>query len=410
MATVLDITEIVPFIPLRKFSNTVTWVSDVLATKNSEEQFSVQSYPREHKKVTYRFRTLEEFTYAKHWFYGHSGTYIGVPQWEHYSLKTGISAGTTFIPTTSDEGRLPIQSYGSNINGYLIIYENINKYEVRKISNFSSNLAILSTPVSQSYSNCFVAPVYPGFSRTGFIVQENRTERTITAEYTIPYSFYYTPGGSGGYLEFEDYFEIDYGSVWIRPKLMLGSLQTGYRHELNIFDTDLSIPHISLKENKTRWLGEIQLASTSYTELYKIYKQFQALSGRSTIIYIPTGDYDFKPIGGISAGSDLLQVEGTDMSTFGLKNIHITSKNTIIRNTDPFSIYTNNYNNYIIVDAWPIGDGSEYLQLSETQTYAVSDIIKIELLLKCRLDTDSVTFDHETNEICTVKVPIIEVP
>lgn len=163
------------------------------------------------------------------------------------------------------------------------------------------------------------------------------------------------------------------------------SLKGKYERFLLELDNNLGIPHRIDTANLPFFVQEFRWFLTERKEQMQLRQLFYYLNGRQKNIWVSSQSSDFNVI---NVNNRVLDVENVGFSEIGLMPVR---KDLAITLADGSTLYRR------IVYAAVLSDDVERLLLDEAIDANTADIVLISFLTLCRLDSDSITWQHVTD-------------
>lgn len=373
-----------PFPPDNGYTESVEWLTDVIPSIASEQNLILRDIPRVTLTYEYTFRTTPEFSYAKVLAKSYNDKNLATPIWSQITSIGNINVGSTII--NIDTTRLEIA-----VNDIAVIYVNYQFYEIVDILSFTTTTITLKLPTSNAFTNCYFIPLKVGtmpsnldFSRAN----SGKARAQVKFEMT---NYYVSPSIAG--------MTIYNGlPVITTPSIVRDSLNEQFSTKIEFVDFDLGAIEPIRVENYIRHRQNLSLVATGQKEIFLLKRFLDYLQGKGNYFYLPTFSNDCLPVSNIlGTSSNSITVISTKLALSPPKFIRIIGDTSI--NMQISGIIASGAN--------------EIISFTTPTPTAVNNITSIQILTKCRADSDNFELKYEVtkqkNIIMFTTISVIEV-
>ena len=374
-----------PFSAFNEFTETREWVTDVIGSIANETRIAIREIPIIKLEYGFIFKTTTEYTYAKLLARTIANLQIALPLWTDITKLTGLVSGqsTITINTTYFEF-----AEGSNI----VFYKDVNTWEVQNIKSLTSTSITLTQNLSNSYPVCYVLPVYIGYVGSIDLKTSEGDYKTgnISLISTNPYN-----NTTVGYVPY--FLNLP---VWDSISIVTGGIENKYsRAQETITSPSSDIEAFDI-ENYNRENTQIRIGVEGHNNLHILRRKFDYLQGKFSPFWLPSFKSDFNPLTVISSGTSTVKIVYTYASSYPPKYIRIIG-------TDGFG--NTIFECFTVSGVSNNGDGTETISFAAAATITFNTILQIQNLIKVRLDSDSVEYQHIDKNHTIVNVTVTEV-
>lgn len=368
------------FAPQTTFTESRAWLTDIIPAKSAESRYSVREIPRLTLSYKYVFRTQQEYALAKLKAKTIANLAIATPLWTDLVKLTNLTITDTVIALTTTNLELEPGSI-------VMFWENYDNFELKEISALTSSTITLTQGLEKSHSSCWLAPVYIGYPKDG--INLNRGEAhslssNISCEITKCYN-------NPTWASPEMYLSLP---IFTTGNIVTGGLQERFSRAMEVFDSDTGAFAPFDIENYTRNQQALRIKAQGNAEIYTIRRFLDYLKGKYNAFWLPSFMEELQAEGDISLGGNTLKVKYAQWSDYTPS--HIRVHGSVIANFEVLASANNN-------------DGTETLLLSPSSSVVITNITKIELLTKVRLNSDSIELNHEPKLFASLSTTVIEV-
>lgn len=376
---------IFPFAPLTSYKETINWTSNVIQTISSEQVLALKDIPKQTLSYNYRFKTVNEFTLAKNIAKKYQHLTLVSPIWAQTTRISNVTVGSTTINVKTDFLELAIGDLA-------VIYQNYLLYEVVEITAKTSTSVTIKQATTTTFTGnlCFI-PAKICYTPKGFDFNRNAASvnsLSVTFENTKGF----TLSSISGYSTYLSLPIIE----TITP--IESSITENFEREVEYINNDLGdLEPISLI-NYTKDRKILNLFSHGQANIYKMKRLLDYFKGKKNYFFLPSFSADGEPlVTSLTVASTFIQINYAGFSLTIPKYIRIIADvNTIIEVASVSKSIT-----------------TETITFVSPLVSAITGIKSIQILTKCRCDTDNFTidYDYSKHEYITAKVsiPVLEV-
>lgn len=376
---------IFPFAPLTSYKETINWTSNVIQTISSEQVLALKDIPKQTLSYNYRFKTVNEFTLAKNIAKKYQHLTLVSPIWAQTIRISNVTVGSTTINVKTDFLELAIGDLA-------VIYQNYLLYEVVEITaKTSTNVTIKQATTTTFTGNLCFIPAKICYTPKGFDFNRNAASvngLSVTFENTKGF----TLSSISGYSTYLSLPIIE----TITP--IESSITENFEREVEYINNDLGdLEPVSLI-NYTKDRKILNLFSHGQANIYKMKRLLDYFKGKKNYFFLPSFSSDGEPlVTSLSTAATFIQINYAGFSLTIPKYIRIIADvNTIIEVASVSKSIT-----------------TEIITFVSPLASAITGIKSIQILTKCRCDTDNFTidYDYSKHEYITAKVsiPVLEV-
>jgi hypothetical protein len=374
---------IFPFAPLTSYKEQISWTSDVIQTISEEQVLSLRDIPKQTLSYSYRFRTFNELSLAKNIAAKYIESSVLVPIWSQAVNISNVPAASTSI--LIDTSALEI-----NPGDTAVIYKNYLNYEVVQVLSFTISSITFKEPTVGTFTTpiCFI-PCRSVYPTKGFDFQ--RAENTNnTLQVTFDNTKGFVQPSIVGYTLFNALPVIE------NTTPLESALSESFYREMEYLDNNLGdLLPISLVDY-TRHRRTLNFVAHGKVEIFKMKRFLDYLKGKFGTFYIPSFSPDAQPlVTTLTSGDTSIPVKIAGFYLNPPKVIRIIGDTTVTLN---------------VTGAVKSGL-DESIQF--TTTPGITGIKTIQVLTKCRADTDNFTINYNYSKqdslTAKVSIPILEV-
>ncbi len=369
-----------PFVPQTSFTERKEWLTDVIPARHGEQRLALREIPREVLSYNYIFKSVEEFSRAKSIAHTYAHLSLATPLWTDVVRLSNLVLGQTVIPFTTSFLSLEVDSI-------VIFWTSFTSYEVGEVLAIDSSSITLKQGLRADRANCWIAPVFIGYINEGInLVRNANGKNEASLSYNCTNNFpVVAPAASG-----ESYLGLP---VVTFKSVVTGGLAERYERETTTFDSETGgFVRFDL-DDYNRGKHFISIKATSREELYTIRQYFNYLQGKFRPFWLPSYNQDLIPVETLNIGASSIKVKFAGWSTYGVHTIRVTGSSTAY---------------FAVTGAIDNFDGTEQLSIVPNSPATITNITRIDIMTKVRLDADGVEFSH-ANKITTVKAAVVEI-
>lgn len=376
---------IFPFAPLTSYKETINWTSNVIQTISSEQVLALKDIPKQTLTYNYRFRTVNEFTLAKNIAKKYQHLTLVSPIWAQTVRIGAVALNATTINVKTDFMEI-------SVGDLAVVYQNYLLYEVVEITAKTSTSVTIKQGITTTFTGnlCFI-PAKICYTPKGF--DFNRSSSSVNSlSVTFENTKGFTLSSISGYSTYLSLPIIE----TITP--IESSITENFEREVEYINNDLGdLEPVSLV-NYTKDRKVLNLFSHGQANIYKMKRLLDYFKGKKNYFYLPTFSADGEPVVTslpISSTSIDIKYAGFSLTAPSLIRI-IADVNTIVQVANVTKSIS-----------------TETITFSSPIAAALTGIKSIQILTKCRCDTDnfSIDYDYSKHEYITAKVsiPVLEV-
>jgi hypothetical protein len=364
-----------PFCPLKEFTESREWYTDVITTRKTEERFSHRDYPR--ISVNYNFRFLNEYEYslANRIANTIAGLPVVIPLWTELRYGKNITAGDTAV--SFDTSNLEIHP-----SDMVVLYAGVDKHFIGRIDTVTSQGVTLIDAVSMNFPECLILVLISGIAQSGFSFSRDPGGATtgalqvVTASKQHNYPIPVLP---------------TFQSIPILDKIPVvsGTLAEGSSTVADIYDGMSTNIFMYNAEEQARTFQQIRYVANNREELYTLRGLFHYLKGRGQLFWYSS----FHP--------DIINVE------IITGNVRVTFRQLVDFPCKYIEVIGSSTSYHEVVAITKVSPTIEELSLSPP-IEAMSYVKEIRILRKMRLNSDKVEFQHD-KAVTYITAPVIEV-
>lgn len=355
------------FPPLKDYSESLEWLTDILQSRNNEQRISVRRHPRR----TFNFEhilTSEQLAKSNFMLNAWQHRDWGIPIWrERWTIERAEGA-TIDAP-----------------QGEWLIYQDWQKNEVIEVEDDNGKL---KNPLQHVYKNAFLMPVKTAR------MQSTSTER-INAHYSrLNANFLLTAPAERIAKQSKERF----GDIDVFSYCVLNNANESHEHPIEIIDSETGVRTTISTYARTRWSGQIRVIIEDKDEAQEFIDWFYSLRGRWGEFWLPTFNNDFILKNAITPNSNAFIIQALDVValsySYGL--CFITKDNQ------------KHYTQIERIESHADGEQVVFSPNINT-TIEPQDIKRISLMRRCRLNSDNLQISYTDREIATFNLQVINV-
>ncbi len=376
------------------------YLTNIIESDNATEQgIMLRSYPR--RKLEYNILSAEknnqvemarQRAFLENFLSYAQDLVIALPiLTDKLLISATVNSGSNSLTFNKNP-----QLYDFYVNGFLVIYDSYNNYELVKISSITSTTIGLSSNTTKTWNaGAKVVPIrsamiteetVSGSELTRFLEGYNisfevRAEDTINNPRFTTYSPTYTYKGYPVF--FHDHNYDGDRNVEI------------YKHSGRI-GTEYGIFKNESRMNTNRKKTNVSLLKNSRTELCEFLGFFSALKGRLNYCWLAEKNKSFQLAANYTAGQNFIRIYDIGYYRYIKQNL---ARRDLVFYRSNGSIYFNR-----ITDSVSNGDGTETLYLENTFAFSFTptDFLDISYLTLCRSESDALEISYDTQESASI--------
>lgn len=369
-----------PFPPLVEYNESRQWLTDIISAKSAEERYSIREIPRINLNYKFTFRDQTTYTKARALADKVTNYSMAMPYWKDARKVFNISA-------TDAEIFVDTSFYEYSVDMIIMLFVSPDNYELLRISAVAANKLTLAQSVVGSYSSCWLVPVYTGWNENGieFQLGENNSINCNVNFQGLKCYFdptYWTP-------------EVFYNSipVFINPSVVTGGIVRNYKRDQETFDSITGSFYKFDMENYNRLGSTIRINAETREDMFLLKRQMDYLKGKYTTFWLPSYQSDITPITFIAPGGNSLQIVTDFWAAHPPEFVRVHG--SITQEFEVSGVSDNL-------------DGTSYIEFVETSTPGITNITKIEVMTKVRLNSDNIEFNYPDRTLTSVSIPVLE--
>jgi len=387
--------------PQSEITETWEYFTNIIpAASGDEQRIAARDVPRQ--SFTYRFvKEDQDLQFFENQLWGWMQNTWGLPIWTDYTtLSADASVGATTLSVVStDERDFRENALGGEL---ALIWSGKNSFEAVEVESFTAN----SITVRQGLVNAFsegdlVMPLrlsritdrvggryWKINAKSGEVtwrVEDNRDFRDEPGS-PNPTAAVGTYRGDPVWDIYDDFLQLSGATYAVVDD-----------KDIRVFGDNLGkISASTPRKYPKNTITGLQMTSYDRTEFWRLRKFFADLRGRQKAIWVSTGREDFVPETLVAAGASEINVEPVNYttqvrgSTYGEK----TRQDIEIRYID------GTVDRFRITSSAETAGVREVLSLDGTtsQEVSVDNVDRISFLVKRRLASDTLNFQHDSYE------------
>lgn len=363
-------TELVYFPAITAVEERLDFATAVFSARAGEAAHTVRELPR--LSLTYKYSTLQTLLDFKALAEKIGSSLCRMPYWLSYGIAQGLIAGSSSITLEIDYLRFPVDTKE------ILIYENLNKWELVEVSAFSSGILTLNTPLIQDYSKVYIVPVLQGYILEGVKFTENSAEVSFQTDYCNPLS--------------ESF--LTFNGIPVCPfKFEKTSVEHRVMRKTEVFDTISGQTEPLDVELYDRLPHSGNLIAIGRTQINSLRNFLTFLEGKKVQFYLSMGFPDLEPRDTeLLLGATYLDVE---------KSKRLPSEKVLAIKNLTETVYVN------VNFLEQVSPTITRVHFSEPMPAGISNIKGLEFLNLVRSDTDSFTISHKSKWLALVGLPVI---
>ena len=376
-----------PFNSLSSCKEIRTYSTDVIPCRSQESRSIIRTIPRLQLTYSFLFKTNAEFSLAKSLGKYVTSLPIAMPLWTDAIKLTDLSSGQTVINCKT-------ATYEYAVGSIVVFWKSYLVWEIGSIFSMNSTSITLEQPLTSSYASCFLVPIYAGYSTSSLDISSQEHYVKTASISIVSVTPFYEP-----IPFFTNYFNalpiLDLSLV------VSGGVINGYKREqVEVASTVGNVVRIDV-ETYTRERTNINLFSANHSQLNTLRRGFDFIQGKFNAFWLPSSQQDGFPLSNITVGSEFIIVKNYSFSTYPMDYIRIigTDATGIVQIPQCYTVVS------IIVNS----DNTETINFFPPTTVPIVKVTQVQILLKVRLDTDVITYNHQPRGTTLVNTNVVEV-
>lgn len=306
--------DVWPFVPESGFSETISFLTDVLRTYSAEQRIKLRRQPRRSMAYSHLLNQ-EQLSQAKLKArrYGQTSV-MYVPVWADQKIFTSVGSADTVL----DFGGEYVGYYEYNVADKVILWSDWDDYIVRDIASTTPDTITLSSSVGVDLSKVFVMPLRRCVAYSGFRTNEDSPNQSyISATWTLKESSDVYNWILYNLFDLDDIFEVgdiftrpveNYNGVYVRKEApyRIDSVEDSILQPITTIDNGFgpiaTEEHFNYINNMTTveffWNDPVERA-------LEIRDFFGGIGGKNKAFYLPTFNNDVVPLSGTYVGTSL---------------------------------------------------------------------------------------------------------
>lgn len=355
------------FMPLKDYSEHFEWLTDVLTTRRNEQRFALRNKPRWGFDYSYVLDKAQ-----------HTKAALLLDTWQHKNWALPLWRERQAVEKAS----------GASLAGYPIgewlLYQDWQQHEIVEIVDDKGKL---KAPLSAVYQNAWLMPVQSARMQSDSLERISAHHTRLSASFLLN-----TPSEAASQRQAAQLDGID-----IFDRCLLNGGQESYEHPIDVIDNATG-KIVSLDTfARTRWQGEIRLFLQSKAEQAAIIAWLHYLKGRLNEFWLPTGAADMQLLSTISASASSFEIASIGAASLAHQHygLQIVSKNGQRYYSKISRIIAQGKNEQVVFSPNIAAD------------LAPSDIERISLMRRCRLNDDRISISYRDKEMANINIGVI---
>ena len=364
-----------PFTPLVGIAETLSWQTNVLQSRTSEDALSLRT-PRQGFSYTFSFDDQQMAIAEGLYRANPTGDWL-LPVWPERSLVAALAPGDTAVAvSTAGDYR---------VGGRAVAVHGQDRATELEISAVNSGSIELAAPIAENILQAAVAPLRVGFCAAGMNIARQYLGRTIVTmvfEIRDNLELPETP--------YAEYLGLD---VLSDPSLTVQALSGIVVMPTTVIDNGFGPVVLESNRDIIRGRHNAQFMDATPEASWRRKKWLFHLNGRQRHFWLPTWADDMQLAGAVSALSNSISVTPVlpNIGDYVGRHIMIEAAPAIFRQVTSAVISGVNHRLYLS----PLG-----VDLPTA---------RIGFLNKVRLDADTVQIDHEAGMRSRTNLQLVEV-
>jgi hypothetical protein len=373
-----------PFVPQIAFKEVLTWTTDVIRCKETEQRISIRKFPR--TEFDYKFHFLpQQIETATRLSRDIAIEGFQLPIWSDAEPVVVTTADTVISIATNEKRFIK--------GGFLFIIGLSGEYEIAQIEEVSPvSVTIASPGIVNSYGSALAMPCTKSFTTQAFKFNKYSADYT-TGQLTAETTDVFPVTGENNYPAYKGAFVLT-----DRP-VISGATTESHNREKSEFPSVAGPLYFAAEYSYAISKFELSWSFDNKAQLWTFRKWLYSLQGKQKAFYTPRWTRDFIVASNTTSGNLFLILEKNSLLTDNYKGpIAIVKKDgTVLFNS--ITIWADN--------------GATMKAFIETSMGVSINKDEIELVCrmpKVRSDADSIELAYEPGGHINVRIPLIEVP
>jgi hypothetical protein len=381
-------------------SEMLEWLTDIMASPNgSEQRRTLRYFPR--RSLEFSILTeADERQLLDNMLVSFGGTRWYLPLWHEANLldTTAASGSSTVV---SDDAR-----NGSGIKVGSIVYfagNDAYTYELAEVATLTANGFTTVSPLLRTWpAGTRVMPVCSA-ELTDQPQLTPRTSNLVSAEIRFRVMDTWGDTTDDEASEFDSVYR-DFFVMAMEPDTRERS-NIDYERKFVEIDNQTSVPYRVDEAGRAFTLREFIWTLEGREEHAAFARMLQIMRGRAIPVWVPTFMDDFTPRLTITAGTDFIEVGRCGFTAAG--GPRWDRQDIMIETVGGARIYRR-----IVSSTEGINGERLVVDRAFEDTYTLADILRISAITLMRLNHDSITIDHEVDNVgvSTVKATFRSAP
>jgi len=379
-------TDIWPFRPLIGCVETLEFFTEVNGSRTSEERIDLRSAPRQFFDYTVRLDS-RKFARAKQLARQNAGQMLYVPVWGEQVQSPTLHSSTTVITmdTTAGDWR---------DDDPVLIWQDDENYVVKVIDSHNDTSITLTTSLGQTLVKPAIVPVRESITPQGFRIRRDTSYSEVQAIFQVLDNIDLSADYVSSYPQ---YLSLD---VITERTLLITDIEEDITRVSEYIDNGFGPVIVENSKNYANFGQMIAFCRVRNAEVWQHRLWLHSLKGKQQTFWLPTFNNDLVLQASFLSGATTISVKSIG-ETGNYLNKHIM-----------FLLNDGNYYFRKITNAVVGGGGNDTLTMSSSLgvDVAPADIDLFCFISLCRLNSDSINFEHQLAIDTYISVPVIEVP
>lgn len=364
-----------PFVPRVPIVERLSWLTDVMQTREGERRVSLRP-ARLELQYSYMFDEAQDARAVALFRSNPLGDW-DVPQWSEYTqFASPVAAGATSLPVNT--------SADYRVGGFVYVSAGDDEGEAIEIASVGSGTIGLDAATT-------VAAVGAAPIRSAYMLEGMGGARRFKGLTDRAVSFVTRDGID---LAATDFPQLDGIDVVTDPTLTVSPLQDLYFQAKEFVDNGSGPVAVEPRRDIIEGRVEIEFLDLTPESRYRRKQWFHSIRGREGAFWVPSWSRDFtlaNPIGSSDTSFDVVALDGDPADYVG-RAVMIDDGSPLFR---------------IITAAQDLSGTWRFTIASTGRAISAA---RISRLLKYRLDTDEVEFSQLKEVYANIRVTCLEVP
>lgn len=376
-----------PFNSISDFKEVREYKTDIIKCLSAEQRFVVRPIPRVILNYTYLFKNTQEYITAKTVAKYISHYPIAQALWTEAILLKNLVVDQTIIPCVT-------ANYEYAIGSTIVFWSSYLIWEIRLIVDITSTTIILEKGLGINYSSCWVAPLTIGYVDGSIDLTTDEGFKNTARINNISTTPYYEP------LSF---FTNTFQDIPILelPVVVTGGISNNFSRLQGTIESTIGLIIKIDQEIYSRDSTNIILFAANHTELNKLRRGFDYLQGRYKPFWLPSNQPDAHALSSLIVGRTYVDVTNYNFNSYPIEYVRLvgTDSTGALQYQQCFHVSS------IIVNP----DSTERINFSNAATVNIINIQQVQILLKVRLNTDAITYEHQARGRTLINTSVIEI-